>query len=455
MENLTVLILASGEGKRMRSRMTKSLHPLCGRPLITYPLRQAKTLAERVVMVVGPHAEGLRAVARDGVTLVEQRERLGTGHAVLQARATCPASGPLLVLPGDMPLLFLQTLERLVEHQRATRAAATVLTAVVERPHGYGRVLRLGGRVSRIVEERDATDDQRQVNEINTSVYCFDAGQLWPTLNQIKPDNDQGELYLTDVIGLLARAGAEVEALSVADHSEAWGVNDRSQMAAAATILRRRILNRLMAEGVTIIDPATTFIEDTVKIGIDTTIHQHVTIQGTTVIGDDCIVGPASTVSNSKIGNRVTIPAGSVLEDDFIADDSAARGRNMSVDPPTEIRESLKRFRREYPRGEQVAFIMMRYGTTPAHEEISLGIKQELRAHNLIGLRADDKEYHPDLLLNILTLIYGCGFGVAVFDRLLSDDFNPNVALEVGYMMALHKPLCLLKDKRLSPYTPT
>src|SRR6266545_1300939 len=254
MNGLTTVILAAGEGKRMRSRTPKVLHPICGRPLIGYALRLARTLADRVVLVVGPNADGVRALAGDDVTIVEQRERLGTGHAVLQARAACPASGPVLVLAGDMPLLLLETLERLVEHQRTSGAAATVLTAQVEHPHGYGRVLRLGGRVNCIVEERDATDDQKKVNEINTSVYCFDARRLWPALGEVKPDNDQGELYLTDVIGLLAKAGAKVEAVSVGDPAEALGINDRRQLAELAAIQRRRILDRLMAEGVTVID---------------------------------------------------------------------------------------------------------------------------------------------------------------------------------------------------------
>src|SRR5690348_6926193 len=154
MDELTTVILAAGEGKRMRSRTPKGLHELCGRPLISYPLRLAQTLADRVGMVVGPNADGVRALAGEKVTTVEQRERLGTGHAVLQARGACPATDAILVLAGDMPLLRLETLERLVEHHRATGAAATVLTAVVDRPQGYGRVLRQGGRVKRIVEDR-------------------------------------------------------------------------------------------------------------------------------------------------------------------------------------------------------------------------------------------------------------------------------------------------------------
>ena len=161
MQGLTTVILAAGEGKRMRSRQPKVLHELCGRPLITYPLRLARTLADRIVLVVGPEAESIAAIVGDDVAIVEQGERLGTGHAVLQARVQCQsAAGPILVLPGDMPLLSVETLERLVGHHTSTGAAATILTAVVDRPHGYGRVLRQGGRVKRLVEDRDATDDE-------------------------------------------------------------------------------------------------------------------------------------------------------------------------------------------------------------------------------------------------------------------------------------------------------
>ena len=201
MDRLTAVILAAGEAKRMRSRQPKVLHPLCGRPLIAYALRTARALADSTVVVAGPNADDLRVAAGDGVTFVEQRERLGTGHALGQARAAC-GDGPIVVLAADMPLLSSETLERLVAHHRGAGAAATVLTAVVDRPQGYGRILRQGGRVKRIVEDRDATDDQKKIAEINTSIYCFDARRLWPALAEVRTDNDQGEYYLTDVIGI-------------------------------------------------------------------------------------------------------------------------------------------------------------------------------------------------------------------------------------------------------------
>lgn len=322
MDGLTTVILAAGEGKRMRSRTPKVLHPLCGRPLIAYSLRLAHALADRVVVVVGPDAAGVRALAGDGVLIAEQRERLGTGHAVLQAREACTSASTVLVLAADMPLLRLETLERLVEHHRSSRAAATVLTALVDRPQSYGRVLRQGGRVKRIVEERDATDDQKKITEINTSVYCFEARRLWPALGEITPDNDQGELYLTDVIGVLARAGAPVEALTVGEAVEAMGVNDRKQLAALATIQRGRILDGLMAAGVTILDPASTYIDDTVTIGPDSVVHPQAVVTGATTIGSECVIGAGSQVSDSRLADRVTLKPFSIIETAVIDEDA-------------------------------------------------------------------------------------------------------------------------------------
>ncbi|MBI2156862.1 MAG: bifunctional UDP-N-acetylglucosamine diphosphorylase/glucosamine-1-phosphate N-acetyltransferase GlmU [Candidatus Rokubacteria bacterium] len=335
MDRLTVVILAAGEGKRMRSRQPKVLHPLCGRPLIGYSLRTARALADRIVLVVGAHAAGVRAAAGDGVTIVEQRERLGTGHAVLQARAAC-GGGTILVLPADAPLLSGETLERLVQHHQATGAVATVLTAVVDRPQGYGRILRQGGRVKRIVEDRDATDDQKKIREINTSVYCFEARRLWKALAEVKPDNDQGEYYLTDVIGVLAKAGGRLEALATPDPVEALGINDRKQLAAVAALQRRRILDRLMAAGVTILDPASTWVEDTVTIGPDTTIYPQVLIEGPTTIGSDCVIAAGCQVSASRLGDGVTLKPYCVLGE-AVVEDGATLGPFCHLRPLSHV----------------------------------------------------------------------------------------------------------------------
>jgi bifunctional UDP-N-acetylglucosamine pyrophosphorylase / glucosamine-1-phosphate N-acetyltransferase len=342
MHALTTVILAAGEGKRMRSRQPKVLHELCGRPLISYGLRLARSVGDRIVLVVGPDADAVRAAAGDGVTIVEQRERLGTGHAVLQARGHCEGlEGPILVLPSDAPLLSVETIERLVSHHAATSAAATVLTAVVDRPHGYGRVLRQGGRVKRIVEDRDATDDEKKVSEINTSVYCFDGRRLWPALERLRPENDQGEYYLTDVIGLLGKAGGRIEAIAVDDPEEALGVNDRKQLATLAAIQRRRILDRHMLAGVTILDPATTYIDDTVTIGADTVIYPHVMIEIASEIGSDCVIGAGCHVRATRIGERVQLKPYCVLTESVV-ERGAVMGPFCHLRPNSHVGENCE-----------------------------------------------------------------------------------------------------------------
>ena len=326
MSGLTAVILAAGEGKRMRSRRPKALHPLCGRPLIGYPLRLARTLADGMVVVIGPEADEVAAYLGNAIPpgsgpqpmTVVQEERLGTGHAMLQARAACGDARTILALPGDMPLLSVQTMERLLDHHGRTGASVTILTAVVERPHGYGRVLRQGGKVRGIVEERDATDDQKKINEINTSVYCFDAHRLWTALAEVRADNDQGEYYLTDVVEIAARAGGRIEAVVAADPREGLGVNDRAQLAAVTAIQRAAILERLMLDGVTIVDPVTTYVEDTVTVGADTVIYPNVVLEGATTVGAGSTIGLGCHAKDCAIGERVELKPYCVLAESVV-----------------------------------------------------------------------------------------------------------------------------------------
>jgi bifunctional UDP-N-acetylglucosamine pyrophosphorylase/glucosamine-1-phosphate N-acetyltransferase len=335
MPDLTVIILAAGEGKRMRSRQPKVLHQLCGRPLIGYALRTARSLADRIALVVGPDSDAVKQAAGAGINFVEQAERLGTGHAVRQARGVSDR-GAVLVLPGDAPLLSAETLERLIQHHRASGAAATLLTAIVEHPAGYGRILRQHGRVQGVIEDRDATDDQKRIAEINTSVYCFDGGRLWPALDHVRADNDQGEYYLTDVVGILARGGARIEAITTPDPAECLGVNDRKQLAALAAIQRRRILDRLMVQGVTVIDPATTYVDDTVTIGPDTVVHPNVSLQGSTSVGADCVVDTGCRLTDSRIGDGVLLRPYCVLTE-AIVEERATVGPFAYLRPLTHI----------------------------------------------------------------------------------------------------------------------
>jgi bifunctional UDP-N-acetylglucosamine pyrophosphorylase/glucosamine-1-phosphate N-acetyltransferase len=325
MKTLTAVILAAGESKRMRSSRPKALHVLGGRRLIDYPVRVARALGARVVLVVGRGADDLRAAVGKAPDLayVEQKERLGTGHALLQARGACgDGAEAVLVLPGDQPLMSEATLRALVDHHRSTGAAATLLTAEVGDATGYGRVVREGGRPVAIVEHRDATAAQRAIGEIGTSTYCFDGKRLWPALDRLTPQNDQGEYYLTDVVALLSKDGAPVEALAAPHPEECMGINDRKQLAEVAATLRRRTLERLMDEGVTILDPAATYVDDSVAVGADTVIYPGVVLEGATIIGTECVVGLGSQVSGSRIGDRVTLRPYCVLSDAVVEDEA-------------------------------------------------------------------------------------------------------------------------------------
>ena len=313
---LACLVLAAGEGKRMRSARPKPLHLLCGRAMVLHILDAVAEMgADRAVVVVGHGAERItKKLVEDGpaglpIEFVEQSVQRGTGDAVMVALTAFPdddvdeEEGDLLILPGDHPLLRSTTLEALVEQHRVTDAAATVLYATVPDPTGYGRVVRgKDGNVERIVEQRDADESQRAIDEINTSIYCFKRGLLAPALRRITPDNAQGEYYLTDVIEVLAGAGHLVGAMEVADLGEAAGVNDRAQLAEAEAELRRRTNERWMASGVTMVDPAQTYVDAGVRLAIDVTLFPGVILQGTTSIGERTEVGPGSRLVDCVVG---------------------------------------------------------------------------------------------------------------------------------------------------------
>jgi bifunctional UDP-N-acetylglucosamine pyrophosphorylase / glucosamine-1-phosphate N-acetyltransferase len=325
MSDFTAVILAAGESKRMRSRRPKTLHLLGGRRLIDYPVRVARALGARVVLVVGREADAVRAAVGEAPDLAyaEQKERLGTGHALLQARGACgDGAGTILVLPGDQPLMSEAMLRALVERHHAAGAAVTLLTAVLPDATGYGRVIRESGRPVAIVEHADATPAQRAIHEIGTSVYCFDARRLWSALDRVTPQNKQGEYYLTDVIALLAKDGAITDALAAPDPEECLGINDRRQLAHVAAALRRRTLDRLMTEGVTVIDPAATYVDDTVEIGPDTVIYPGAVLEGATTIGVECVVSAGCHVSGSVLGDRVTLKPYCVLTDSVVEADA-------------------------------------------------------------------------------------------------------------------------------------
>jgi bifunctional UDP-N-acetylglucosamine pyrophosphorylase / glucosamine-1-phosphate N-acetyltransferase len=323
------VILAAGEGKRMRSERPKILHLLGGQPLVRYPVALVRAAGVAgTVVVVAPGAEPVRAALADlEARFVEQPTPRGTGDALLRARAAVPATATeVLLLYADVPLLSAETLAALLARHRARRAAASVLTFAPADPTGYGRIRRgRDGRVRAIVEERDATPAERRGRECNSGIYCFDPRALWPALAAVArpaPANAQGEVYLTDVIGHLARRGRRVEALPVADPREVAGVNDRRQLAALEGLLRARTLDRLMAAGVTVIDPAVTYVDTTVAVGRDTVLHPGVHLAGRTVIGEGCVIGTGSQISDTALGDRVTIRPYCVLDGSRVAADA-------------------------------------------------------------------------------------------------------------------------------------
>jgi bifunctional UDP-N-acetylglucosamine pyrophosphorylase/glucosamine-1-phosphate N-acetyltransferase len=311
-------VLAAGEGKRMRSARPKILHPLGGQPLVRYAIELAgRAGVAGTVVVVPPGAEGVRAaVAAAGVQFAEQPRPRGTGDALLSARAAVPATATeLLLLYADVPLLGEATLRALLARHRARRAAATVLTFRPSDPTGYGRLVRArDGRVRAIVEERDATPAQRRLRECNSGIYCFDPRPLWPALAALRPDNAQGELYLTDVIARLARAGRRVETVEVADPVEVAGVNDRRQLAELEAVLRRRTLEALMAAGVTVLDPAATYVDATVAVGRDSILAPGVRLAGRTAVGEGCVIGTGCQLTDTTLGDRVTLRPYCVLD---------------------------------------------------------------------------------------------------------------------------------------------
>lgn len=315
MERVRAVVLAAGKGKRMHSDLPKVLHRLCGRPLITYVL---DTLAEAVpgrpLVVVGHGAEAVREAAGDRAEFVEQREQLGTGHAVMQAVPRLAAGDDLvLVLYGDTPLMRAGTIKALLELHSRSRPAATILAAVLDDPTGYGRVIRApDGSVHRIVEEADASPDEARLREINAGTYVFERRALFSALEGLSPANAQGEYYLTDTIGWLLQSGQRVSAL-LAPAEEALGINSRRELAASEAVMRRRLLDRLMDAGVTIIDPAATYVHAGVRVGADTIIHPQSYLEGETNIGRACVIGPQARLHDAVLGDRVTVEASTIV----------------------------------------------------------------------------------------------------------------------------------------------
>jgi bifunctional UDP-N-acetylglucosamine pyrophosphorylase/glucosamine-1-phosphate N-acetyltransferase len=310
----------------MKSELPKVLHPIAGKALIDRVLDSAEALnPASVTLVVGHSAEKVRShlAHRPGVAFVIQEPQLGTGHALLQAAPVLKGrSGSVVLLSGDVPLLTADSLRGLVATHREADAAATVLTAKLERPYGYGRIVRANGRITRIVEERDATPAQRAIKEINSGIYAFALEPLFEALSAISSENAQGEYYLPDLVGIYRRQKRGVATFTIANAAQIRGINSRTELAEVSKMVRQQKNEELMAAGVTIIDPATTYIDSDVEVGPDTVIHPCVFIEQGTTIGAACEIHAGSRIVNSKIGDRVLIRNYSVIADAAVASDA-------------------------------------------------------------------------------------------------------------------------------------
>ncbi|NWQ44538.1 bifunctional UDP-N-acetylglucosamine diphosphorylase/glucosamine-1-phosphate N-acetyltransferase GlmU [Bacillus sp. EB106-08-02-XG196] len=310
MHNRYAVILAAGQGTRMKSKLYKVLHPVCGKPMVQHVVDQVKMLnIQEMVTVIGHGAEKVKGQLGEESHYALQEEQLGTAHAVMQAQEMLEGKeGITIVVCGDTPLIKAETMESLFKHHRELSAKATILTARLDDPTGYGRIIRNEeGLVEKIVEHKDATEAEREINEINTGTYCFDNAALFEALKKVSNDNVQGEYYLPDVVEILKNQGEVVTAFQTNDLEETLGVNDRVALAEAERIMRSRINESHMRNGVTIIDPANTYIEADVVIGQDTIILPGTILKGRTVIGTECQIGPNSEIDTCEVGNETVI----------------------------------------------------------------------------------------------------------------------------------------------------
>lgn len=316
-----VVILAAGEGTRMLSALPKPLHSLLGKPLIEYVLEASESLSEKPpVMVVGHGADLIKDSLGERVRFVEQAKLLGTGHAVQQAEELLSGYSDLvLILYGDMPLIRQSTLKSIIEIQGSHDGPMTILTVESADPRGFGRINRdSAGNIQAIVEEADASPEELMITELNAGIYCFRSDWLWPSLNKLGISSN-GEYYLTDLVSLAAGDGLSIKSVLAGDPEEFIGINTRVHLAESSQILRKRINQELMLSGVTIIDPSSTYIDPDVAIGRDTMIFPNTYLEGNTVLGQKCLIGPGTRIINSQVGNSCEIEF-SVIESSLIED---------------------------------------------------------------------------------------------------------------------------------------
>lgn len=322
MNDLRILVLAAGKGTRMKSRKAKVLHSVGGATLVGHVLRAVLPVSKDVLVVVGHQADDVKALLSD-VVFVEQKEQRGTGHALMCAREALRGfTGELLVLPGDVPLIRTETIQDFVRFHREGKFQASVLTADVANPHGYGRIVRRNdNEIAGIVEHRDASAEVLKIAEINSSIYVFHTPSLFEALSKVRNENAQSEYYLTDVIGILSAEHKKVGVWKAPHSEEILGINTRHELTFTDRLMRLRKCDELMAEGVTIIDPGSTLIDTDVQIGADTVIFPSVQIFGSSVIGEDVTIRSFSRITNAQIGARTTVLEGCIVDDSRVGDD--------------------------------------------------------------------------------------------------------------------------------------
>ncbi|UCZ53308.1 bifunctional UDP-N-acetylglucosamine diphosphorylase/glucosamine-1-phosphate N-acetyltransferase GlmU [Bacillus shivajii] len=331
------VILAAGKGTRMKSDLYKVLHPVCEKPMVQHIVDQLKGCnVEKTIAIVGHGADTVKDQLGNDIEYALQEEQLGTGHAVMQAENVLnDKDGTTVVLCGDTPLLTKETIDALIEEHESKGAKATVLTASAEDPTGYGRIIRSNdGSVKKIVEHKDASDEERLVEEINTGTYCFDNRTLFEALKHVNNDNVQGEYYLPDVIEILQKQDEIIAAYLTDDFNETMGVNDRVALSRAEQIMKKRTNEQLMRDGVTIIDPDHTYVSVDAKVGKDTVLYPGTMIKGDVTIGEQCTIGPHSEIENSMIGNETTVKQSVVHHSEV--------GNRVSIGPFSHLRPQTK-----------------------------------------------------------------------------------------------------------------
>lgn len=344
MQNFATIVLAAGKGTRMKSKLTKVLHPILGKPMLHYILSTVKELKPaRNIVVIGHQADKVReAFKDDSITFTLQKEQLGTGHAVkIAGEQLQDFTGNVLILYGDTPLLTVETLQEFIEFHQEKKASASVLTARLPDPEGYGRVVRDDrGTIQSIIEEADLRPEEKDICEVNSGIYLFDTRLLLDALNRIQSNNAQGEYYLTDVVEIFRESGHYIYPFLLDDYTEILGVNDRVRLAEVTGIIQKRINKQWMEEGVTIIDPSRTYIHPDVEIERDVTIYPGVILEGNTKVGENTVIGPGCRIKDSRLGRTVNVQNSVILKS--IVGDNCTIGPFAYLRPGTELETGVK-----------------------------------------------------------------------------------------------------------------